>query len=121
MPAFMADATGVWNVVSEGELLMTVVAMPAALAAIAVCMYAVIAEGMELSEPPHFGVGSPRSAAASFMPNCVGTKNRFVVTWLTNQNCQAGVLGKLPAAPAAAAAAAAPLLLLLALLDELHA
>jgi hypothetical protein len=36
-------------------------------------------------------------------PNWVGTKNRFVVTWLTNQNCQAGVFGKVPTAAAAAA------------------
>ena len=32
------------------------------------------------------------------MPDWVGTKNRFVVTWLTNQNFHAGVFGKLPAA-----------------------
>jgi hypothetical protein len=50
----------------------------------------------------------------------VGTKNRFVVTWLTNQNCQAGVFGKFPMAPEAADAVELPLLLL-ALLDELHA
>src|SRR5579875_1238736 len=50
-----------------------------------------------LSEPPHFGVGSPTSAAASAIPYWVGVKNAFVVTWLTNQNCQAGVFGKLPA------------------------
>ena len=51
-------------------------------------------------------------------PNWVGTKNRFVVTWLTNQNCHGGVCGKLPAVEAAAAVDP---LLLLALLDELHA
>src|ERR1700740_77804 len=51
---------------------------------------------MEFCEPPHFGVGRPSSAAASLVPEMVGTKNRFVVTWLTNQNCHAGALGKLP-------------------------
>jgi hypothetical protein len=38
----------------------------------------------------------PSSAAASAMPYWVGTKKLLVVTWLTNQNCQAGVFGKLP-------------------------
>ena len=50
----------------------------------------------EVVDPPHFGAGRPSSAAASFMPFWVGTKNRFVVTWLTNQNCHAGVFGKFP-------------------------
>src|SRR5262249_54978571 len=48
-------------------------------------------------DPPHLGVGMLSRAAASFVPEIVGTKNRFVVTWLTNQNCHAGVLGKFPA------------------------
>src|SRR5215471_18070207 len=56
---------------------------------------------MEFWEPPHFGVGRPRSAAASLVPEIVGTKNGLVITWLTNQNCHAGVFGKLPAADAA--------------------
>jgi hypothetical protein len=47
----------------------------------------------------------------------VGTKNRFVVTWLTNQNCHAGTLGKFPAA--AFAAEDVLLLLLLAFAVEL--
>src|SRR5487761_1470077 len=53
---------------------------------------------LEVSDPPHFGVGMPSSAAASCSPYWVGVKNGLVVTWLTNQNCHAGVLGKLPAA-----------------------
>ena len=48
-------------------------------------------------DPPHFGPGKPSSLAASAIPLWVCTKNRFVVTWLTNQNCQAGVAGKFPA------------------------
>jgi hypothetical protein len=74
---------------------------------------------MEFCEPPHFGFGRPSRAAASAKPNWVGTKNRFVVTWLTNQNCHGGVFGKLPATPAAAAAVDPPLLVVL--LDEVHA
>src|ERR1700760_4671270 len=74
---------------------------------------------MEFCEPPHFGFGRPSSAAASANPNWVGTKNRFVVTWLTNQNCHGGVFGKFPAAAAGFDDDVDPLLL--ALLDELHA
>ena len=53
------------------------------------------------------------------MPFWVGTKNRFVVTWLTNQNCHAGVVGKLPTTAAADDAAAVGAALLE--LDEVHA
>ena len=49
----------------------------------------------------------------------MGTKNGFVITWLTNQNCHGGVFGKLP--PIAAVAAVNVPSLLPALLDELHA
>ena len=59
---------------------------------------------VEVSEPPHFGVGRPSSAAASARPYWVGVKNGFVVTWLTNQNCHFGVLGKFPAVDLAAPA-----------------
>src|SRR5579859_7674395 len=100
MPAFIAAATGVTNVVSLGLELITVVAIPSAFAAIAVLMYCTMSEGAEFADPPQFGFGSPSSAAASANPNCVGTKNRFVVTWFTNQNFQAGVFGKFPAAAA---------------------
>jgi hypothetical protein len=67
-------------------------------------------------------VGRPRSAAASAYPYFVGVKNSFVSAWLTNQNFQAGVFGKLPATAAAddaddAAAVGAALLEL----DEVHA
>src|SRR5579863_5391869 len=97
MPALMASPTGVVKVVSVGLELITVVAMPLAFAAMAVFMYDTISVGSEVAEPPHFGVGSPSSAAASFLPKIVGTKNGFVVTWLTNQNSQAGTFGKFPA------------------------
>src|SRR5580700_8999080 len=67
---------------------------------------------IEFCEPPHFGLGMPSRAAASAKPFWVGTKNRFVVTWLVNQNCHAGVFGKFPATFLAALAV---------LLDEAHA
>ena len=51
-------------------------------------------------------MGRPSSAAASWKPYWVGTKNGFVVTWLTYQNCQAGVFGKLPTVFLAAEAGA---------------
>src|ERR1019366_4300647 len=99
MPASMACFTGVVNDVA----LITAVAMPAALAAVAVEIAAVISEVIEFCDPVHLGAGRPRSAAASFIPNWVGTKKRLVVTWLTNQNCHAGVFGKFPIALLAAA------------------
>ncbi len=39
-----------------------------------------ICETVELVDPVHFGADSPSSAAASLIPNWVGTKNGFVVT-----------------------------------------
>ena len=74
---------------------------------------------LELIDPPHFGVGRPSSLAASLIPFWVGTKNGFVVTWLTNQNCQAGVAGKFPATAFADDAAAVGAALLE--LDEVQA
>src|SRR5215471_11336683 len=93
MPASIAFLTGVVNDVA----LITVVAMPLALAEIAVLKYVTISVALEVVNPPNFGAGRSSSAAASFMPFWVGTKNRFVVTWLTNQNSHAGVFGKFPA------------------------
>ena len=57
--------------------------------------------------------------AASASPYWVGTKNRFVVTWLTNQNCQAGVEGKFPTTALVAVADAVAVALLE--LDEVQA
>src|ERR1700750_912213 len=51
---------------------------------------------MAFWDPPHFGVGRPSSAAASLVPEIVGTKNRVVVTCFTSQTCHAGVFGKFP-------------------------
>src|SRR5262249_34220828 len=56
------------------------------------------------------------------MPFWVATKNGFVVTWLTNQNCQAGVLGKFPTAAFAAPDDDAPAVgAAVLVLDEVHA
>jgi hypothetical protein len=58
---------------------MTVVAMPAALAATASLRKLVISDTLDVeAEPPHFGVGRPSSAAASWKPYWVGTKNTLV-------------------------------------------
>src|SRR5215471_1237760 len=111
MPASIAFLTGVVNDVA----LITVVAMPLALAEIAVLKYVTISVASEFVDPPNFGAGRSSSAAASFMPFWVGTKNRFVVTWLTNQNSHAGVFGKFPAV------AFAVLLSLAEVPDEPHA
>src|ERR1700690_2348553 len=92
MPLDMALETGDVNAVA----LMAAKAMPSALAATAVSKYETIWDTTELVEPPQLGVGSPSSAAASASPYWVGVKNAFVVTWLTNQNFQAGVFGKAP-------------------------
>src|ERR1700688_1694847 len=71
-------------------------AIPSALAEIAVFMKLSISEKLEVAEPPHCGVGRPRSAAASEYPYFVGVKNSFVSAWLTNQNFHAGAFGKTP-------------------------
>src|ERR1700683_1876033 len=110
MPALIAFATGVVNELAS----MSVVAMPAAFAETAALIWATICEATELVDPVHFGTGMSSSAAQSAKPYWVGPKKLLVVTWFTNQNCHAGVLGKFPAVSFAAAAPAV-------LLDELHA
>src|ERR1700730_8250339 len=87
-------------------------AIPSALAEIAVFVKLIISVKLELAEPPHCGAGRPSSAAASEDPYFVGVKNSFVSAWLTNQNFQAGVFGKLPATAAADDAAAGGVALL---------
>ncbi len=105
MPALIAFPTGVVNEVE----LVSVVAIPAALADTAELIAETISDATEFAEPVHFGTGRPNSAAASAIPYWVGTKKLLVVTWLTNQNCHAGVFGNglLPSRGRRAAAAAA--------------
>src|SRR5580692_12460721 len=107
MPALIAFATGVVNEVES----VSTVAIPAAWAATAALIWAAICAATEFAEPVHFGVGRPSSLAQSAKPYWVGTKKELVVTWLTNQNCHDGTLGKAPE----------PLAPLAALLDELQA
>src|SRR5580692_13015179 len=120
MPAFIALATGAWKVVADGVLLMTQVAMPLAFAVMALLMALTMSVSAESVDPVHLGFGMPSSAAASAKPNWVGTKNRLVVTWLTNQNCHAGTCGKLPATAFAAEVDTLTVPVLL-LFDEPHA
>ena len=68
----MAFFTGV--VIDES---ITGVAIPAALAEIAVFMKETISESAEVAEPPQTGVGMPSSAEASANPYFVGVKNAF--------------------------------------------
>src|SRR5450755_2960641 len=98
MPADSALEVGAVNAVE----LITATAIPSALPEMAVCMYWTICGTADVAEPPHFGLGMPSSAAASAKPYWVGTKNGFVVTWLTNQKFHAGVFGKSPATSLAA-------------------
>src|SRR5919109_2894518 len=60
-------------------------AMPSALELIALLNALTISPTLLLSEPVHWYV-QPSSLQASSAPYFVGTKNGFVVTWLTNTN-----------------------------------
>ena len=62
---------------------MTDVAIPAALAEIAVLMALIISESLEEAEPPQTGDGRPSRLAASAYPYLVGVKNWFVSAWFT--------------------------------------
>src|SRR5215210_2311476 len=76
----------------------TETAMPSALPEMAVFIASTISETTESSEPVHCDV-VPSRASASSMPYWVGTKNGFVVTWLTKTKFHSGVFGKLPPDP----------------------
>src|SRR3954468_13891087 len=99
MPAASALSVGPLN----AFLSTRQTAMPSALPAIAVFMALTISPTSAVLDPVHWNVVLS-NALASSMPYCVGTKNGFVVTWLTNTNLYLGVFGKLPA-PASDAAA----------------
>src|SRR6266516_1350762 len=93
MPADIALAVGVLKAVA----LMTAIAIPFAPDEVAAFIALTICGTFEVDEPVQAGLGMPSSAAASCSPYWVGTKNGFVVTWLTKENFQGGVFGKLPA------------------------
>src|SRR6266568_6650060 len=93
MPLDSALAVGVVNAVG----LITATAIPLTPAEIAAVIALTICGTFEVAEPVHCGVGIPSRAAASCSPYWVGTKNGFVVTWLTKVNFHFGVVGKFPA------------------------
>src|SRR5258708_37351716 len=98
MPASSALATGSSNAVGPGMH----TAMASAFAVMAAFIASTISLVIEFFEPVNWE-SQPRSALASWRPYCVGTKNGFVVTWLTNTNFHLGWDGKLPwPAPAVA-------------------
>ena len=76
----------------------TETAMPLAPPEMAEFIASTISLTTEVSDPVHCDV-VPNSACASSMPYCVGTKNGFVVTWLTKTKFHSGVFGKLPPDP----------------------
>src|SRR5829696_10037352 len=76
----------------------TETAIPSALPEMALFIASTISDTVESSDPVHCDV-VPSRACASSMPYCVGTKNEFVVTWLTKTKFHSGVLGKLPPDP----------------------
>src|SRR2546429_2461525 len=104
----MAFATGVLNAVE----LTTASAIPFAFDEMAALVALTISGMLALSEPVQEGLEIPSSAAASWNPYWVGTKNGLVVTWLTKANFHGGVDGKFPAAELAV------LVLPLLLVDE---
>src|ERR1700761_6469392 len=94
---------------TNAEVSVSAMAMPSAPLVIAESNALTISETSPVSEPVHCGVGMPNTDAASANPLRVGTKNEFVVTWLTNTKFHFGVLGKLPAPLAPVDDAVAPL------------
>src|ERR1019366_8393027 len=97
MPFAAAAAVGPVN--AFGSIMQQ--AIPSAPAVIAL-LNAVTIWGTLLDvEPVHWDV-QPNSAHASAMPFCVGVKNGFVVTWLTNTNLNFFWFPKMLAGPDAA-------------------
>src|SRR4051812_23933635 len=90
--------------------------MPFAPEVIAVFMPLTISLTFEFSDPVHWYV-HPRSLQASSAPYLVGTKNGFVVTWLTSTNFSFLVTAKIPLPPSWAAVAVAVAFALSGLLE----
>src|SRR5579872_6798013 len=85
MPLARARLTG--SLKACGSMIAT--AMPSTLAAMAVFIAFTISATLLLTDPVHWNWQLNRRAA-SCAPYCVGTKNGFVVTWLTNVNRHRG-------------------------------
>src|ERR1700733_6131548 len=92
MPAASACFVGAMNAFAS----VNGMAMPSALALIAVWKALTISVTTPFSEPVQLGWARPSRLAASFMPLCVGAKKELVVTWLMKANFHAGVFGKSP-------------------------
>src|SRR5262245_3375838 len=71
---------------------VTATAIPAAFALIAALNALIIVPTLPSSAPVHW-YAQLTSAQASAAPYWVGTKNGFVVTWLTNTNFHFGCFG----------------------------
>src|SRR4029079_19146558 len=80
--------------------------MPFAPLVIAVFIALTISLTFEVSDPVHW-YEQPSSLHASSAPYLVGTKNGFVVTWLTSTNFSFEVWAKTPPPPSCAAWAVA--------------
>src|SRR6266516_5659285 len=98
MPASSALSTGSPNALVS----TTATARPSTLADTEAFSAFTISVALDVFEPVH-RYSQPSSAQASAAPYWVGTKNGFVVTWLTKVNFHFGVSGKSPALPLAAA------------------
>ena len=77
---------------SNAPLSTTQTAIPSALALIAALNALIISPTSAFVDPVHV-YAHVESFAASAAPYCVGTKNGFVVTWLTKTNFHFGCLG----------------------------
>src|SRR3954451_23743732 len=91
MPASSALLVGPLNALVS----TSATAMPSALELIALFIALTIWPTLLLSEPVHWYV-QPSSLQASSAPYFVGTKNGFVVTWLTNTNLYFFGAAKMP-------------------------
>src|SRR5262249_61367421 len=83
---------------SKAALSTTHTAIPSDFALTAELKALSISPTSAFSDPPHV-YEQLTSAQASVAPYCVGTKNGFVVTWLTKANFHFGWLGELPPPP----------------------
>ncbi len=88
IPASSAFFVGALNALVS----MRHTAIPSAFEEIAVFIAETICETSLVSEPVHWCVVL-KIAPASSIPYCVGTKNGFVVTWLTKTHFHFGVSG----------------------------
>src|SRR5919198_2090657 len=116
MFAFSAASVGALN----ADLSTRQTPMPFAPLVMAVFIALTISLTFEFSEPVHW-YEQPSSLQASSAPYLVGTKNGFVVTWLTSTNLSFLSLANTPPPPCAAAVVVAFALPVLPLSPPPHA